>query len=48
MVKKIEHYKSYSNQDGYETVSFSDIKIKGKIKIDSKIARMINEQINIE
>ena len=29
-------------------VSFSDVKIKSKIKIDSQIAERINEQINIE
>lgn len=48
VIKKIEHYQSYSLQDGYEMISYSDIKVKSKIKIDSTIAEKINEQINIE
>ena len=48
LIKKIEHYQSYSLQDGYEMISYSDIKIISKIKIDLKIAKRINEQINIE
>lgn len=48
LIKKIEHYQSYSLQDGYEMISYSDIKVKTKIKIDFTIAEKINEQINIE
>jgi hypothetical protein len=48
LIKRIEHYQSYSVQDGYEMISYSDIKIKSKIKIDLNIAKRINEQINIE
>jgi hypothetical protein len=48
LIKRIEHYQSYSGQDGYEMISYSDIKIKSKIKIDLNIAKRINEQINIE
>lgn len=48
IIKRIAYYQSYSTKDGYEMVSFSDVKIKSKIKIDSKIAERINNQINIE
>jgi hypothetical protein len=48
LIKKIEHYQSYSLQDGYEMISYSNIKIKSKIKINLKIVKRINEQINIE
>jgi len=48
IIKRVEYYQSYSTQDGYEMVSFSDVKIKSKIKIDSQIAERVNEQINIE
>jgi hypothetical protein len=48
LIKRIEHYQSYSLQDGYKIISYSDIKIKSKIKVNSCIAKRINEQINIE
>jgi hypothetical protein len=48
LIKRIEHFQSYSLQDGYKMISYSEIKIKSKIKIDLNIAKRINEKINIE
>lgn len=48
LIKGIEHYQSYNSDDGYEMTSYSDVKVKSKIKIDSQIAERINEQIIID
>lgn len=47
LIKKIEHFRSHSMQEGYEMTSYYNIKIKSKIKVDAQIAKRINEQINI-
>jgi hypothetical protein len=48
LIKRVEYFESYNNQKGYEMVSYFDIKVKRKTEIDSRIAEIINEKINIE
>jgi hypothetical protein len=48
VIERIEYYYSYNKEEGYEMISYSDIKIKSKIKIDSLISNRINKHINIE
>jgi len=48
IIYKVENYQSSNKDEGYELVSYFEVKVKSKIKIDSKIAERINEQINIE
>ena len=37
-----------SYQDEYEMISYSEVKIKSKIKVDLKSVERINKQISIE
>ena len=46
IISKIEQYETYGNE--YVFVSFTEIRIKSKLKINSKIVKKINEQIEIE
>lgn len=48
IVEKIEEYESYNREDGYELISYLEIKVKSKVIIDSLIAEKINEQIITE
>lgn len=48
LIKRIERFQSHSIQDEYEIISYSEVKIKSKIKVDSKIVEKINKQISIE
>jgi hypothetical protein len=48
IIDRVEEYKSYSQEDGFELVSYLDIKVKSKIMIDTLIAEKINEQIRTE
>lgn len=48
IVIKIEQYESHGFEEGYELVSYIKIKTKSKVKIDFRIAKNINEQIEIE
>ena len=48
LIKRIEHFKSYNTQDEYEMISYSEVKIKSKIKVDLKSVERINKQISIE
>jgi hypothetical protein len=48
IIKKIEEYELYSQEDGYEFVSYIEIKVKSKLTVDSLIAEKINEQIRTE
>nr|WP_315245825.1 hypothetical protein [uncultured Flavobacterium sp.] len=48
LIKRIERFQSYSTQNEYEMISYSEVKIKSKIKVDSEIAERINKQINIK
>ena len=46
IISKIEQYKMYGSE--YVIVSYTDIKIKSKLELNSNIAEKINEQIEIE
>ncbi|TXE15544.1 hypothetical protein ES731_15275 [Psychroflexus gondwanensis] len=48
IIKRIEEYESYNREDGFELVSYLDIKVKSKVMIDTLIAERINEQIRTE
>lgn len=48
IIKRIEEYESYSQEDGYELVSYLDIKVKSKFMINTLIAERINEEIRTE
>ena len=48
IVEKIEVYDSYNREDGYELISYLEIKVKSKVIVDSLIAKKINEQIITE
>ena len=48
IVEKIEEYDSYNREDGYELISYLEIKVKSKVIVDSLIAEKINEQIITE
>lgn len=48
VINRIEQYETYNREDGYEFVSYQEIKVKSKIVIDSLIAEKINEQIITE
>jgi hypothetical protein len=48
LIKRIQRFQSHSTQDEYEMISYSEVKIKSKIKVDSKIVEKINNQISIE
>jgi hypothetical protein len=48
IIKKIEYYDSFNEADGYELISYSEIIVKSKTKIDSQIAEKINGRINIK
>jgi hypothetical protein len=48
LIKRIERFLSHSTQDEYEMISYSEVKIKSKIKVDSKIVEKINKQISTE
>jgi hypothetical protein len=45
IIKRIEHFQSYNEQEGYKMISFMEIKIKTKLKIDSQMAEKINKEI---
>ncbi|PWH82062.1 hypothetical protein DIS18_12415 [Algibacter marinivivus] len=45
MISKIEQYEAYGKE--YVFVSYTDIKIKSKLELNSNIVEKINEQINI-
>lgn len=45
VISKIEYYESYNKEKGFEMISYTNIRIKSKIKIDSQIAERINEEI---
>lgn len=46
IISKIEQYEAYENE--YVLVSYTDIKVKSKLSLNSSIAEKINEQIEIE
>ena len=46
VIKRIEFYQSYSNEEGYQLTSYTDTKINTNFLIDSEIAKKINEQID--
>ena len=46
IISKIEQYETYGSE--YVFVSYTDIKIKSKLKLNSNIVEKINEQIEIE
>lgn len=48
LIKRIENFESYNTQDEYEMISYSEIKIKSKINVDSNRVDRINKQIRIE
>ncbi len=48
IIKRIEEYESYSREDGFELVSYLDIKVKSKIAINKLNAKRINDQIRTE
>ena len=48
IISKIEQYETYGIENEYVLVSFTEIKIKAKLKINSNIAEKINEKIEIE
>ncbi|MFD2907109.1 hypothetical protein ACFSX9_00025 [Flavobacterium ardleyense] len=48
IIKRIEAYDSYNREDGYELVSYREVKVKSKVIVDSSIAEKINKQIRIE
>lgn len=48
IIKRIEEYELYSQEDGFELVSYLDIKVKSNVTIDALIAEKINEQIKTE
>ncbi|TJY31583.1 hypothetical protein [Pontimicrobium aquaticum] len=48
VIDRIEEYDSYNREDGYEFVSYQEVKVKSKVIVDSQIAERINEQIITE
>lgn len=48
VIERIEEYESYNREGGYDFVSYQEVKVKGKIIVDSEIAKRINEQIITE
>lgn len=48
IVEKIEKYDSYNRENGYELVSYLEIKVKSKVIVDSLLAKKINEEIITE
>jgi hypothetical protein len=48
IIKRIEEYESYNRENGFELVSYLEIKVKSKVVIDTLTAERINEQIRTE
>ena len=48
VIKKIEFYEKFSSEEVYKMISYFEIKIKNKSKIDFHIAKNINDQINVD
>ncbi|MEO9257085.1 MAG: hypothetical protein ABI207_01815 [Crocinitomicaceae bacterium] len=48
IISKIEQYETYGTEREYVFVSFTELKIKSKLELNSNIAEKINEQIRIE
>lgn len=48
VIKKIEFYEKFSSEEVYKMISYFEIKIKNKSKIDFQIAKNINDQINVD
>lgn len=48
VINRIEQYNSYNPKDGYEFVTYQEIKVKTRVIIDSRIAKKINEEILAE
>lgn len=46
IISKIEQYETYGNE--YEFVSFTEIKVKSNLELNSNIVKKINEQIEME
>jgi hypothetical protein len=48
IIKRIEEYESFNQEDGFELVSYIAIKVKSKVMIDTLVAERINKQIRTE
>lgn len=48
IIKRIEYYESYSNQNEYTLISFIKVKIKNNVEINPETALKINQKIKSE
>ena len=45
LINKIEYFQSYNENDEYYLISYNDVNVKTKLKIDEQLAKSINKQI---